>query len=33
MIGLHRYGEGATAHWLVDYWAPHGASSMPAAGG
>ena len=33
MIGLHRYGAGSTARWLVDYWAPHGASSMPAAGG
>ena len=29
LIGLHRYG----AHWLVDYWAPHGASSTPAAAG
>jgi hypothetical protein len=33
MIGLHRYGAGASARWLVDYWAPHGSSSMPAAGG
>ena len=33
MIGLHRYGAGSTARWLVDYWAPHGTSSMPAAGG
>lgn len=32
MIGLHRYGAGSRAHWLVDYWAPHGSSSMPAAG-
>ena len=29
LIGLHRYG----ARWLVDYWAPHGASSAPAASG
>jgi hypothetical protein len=29
LIGLHRYGS----HWLVDYWAPHGASSTPAADG
>ena len=29
LIGLHRYG----ALWLVDYWAPHGASSAPAASG
>ncbi len=33
MIGLHRYGAGSSARWLVDYWAPHGSSSMPAAGG
>jgi hypothetical protein len=32
LIGLHRYGAGARARWLVDYWAPHGSSSMPAAG-
>lgn len=30
LIGLHRYGAGAKARWLVDYWAPHGSSSMPA---
>jgi hypothetical protein len=29
LIGLHRYGS----KWLVDYWAPHGASSTPAADG
>ncbi len=29
LIGLHRYGT----RWLVDYWAPHGASSTPAAAG
>jgi hypothetical protein len=29
LIGLHRYGS----KWLVDYWAPHGASSAPAADG
>jgi hypothetical protein len=33
LIGLHRYGTGAQARWLVDYWAPHGSSSMPAASG
>jgi hypothetical protein len=33
LIGLHRYGAGATARWLVDYWAPHGSSSAPAATG
>jgi hypothetical protein len=33
MIGLHRYGAGSKARWLVDYWAPHGSSSMPAAAG
>jgi hypothetical protein len=33
LIGLHRYGTGSKAHWLVDYWAPHGSSSMPAAAG
>jgi hypothetical protein len=33
MIGLHRYGSGSHAHWLVDYWAPRGSSSMPAAPG
>jgi hypothetical protein len=33
LIGLHRYGTGAKARWLVDYWAPHGSSSMPAAAG
>lgn len=33
LIGLHRYGAGAEARWLVDYWAPHGSSSMPAAAG
>jgi hypothetical protein len=33
MIGLHRYGAGDRARWLVDYWAPHGSSSMPAAAG
>ena len=32
LIGLHRYGAGSRARWLVDYWAPHGSSSMPAAG-
>jgi hypothetical protein len=26
MVGVHRYG----IHWLVDYWAPRGSSSMPA---
>jgi hypothetical protein len=33
LIGLHRYGTGPKARWLVDYWAPHGSSSMPAAAG
>lgn len=33
LIGLHRYGSGTAARWLVDYWAPHGSSSMPAAAG
>lgn len=33
LIGLHRYGSGARARWLVDYWAPHGSSSMPSATG
>jgi hypothetical protein len=33
LIGLHRYGRGPKARWLVDYWAPHGSSSMPAAAG
>ena len=33
LIGLHRYGAGAKARWLVDYWAPHGSSSMPATAG
>jgi hypothetical protein len=33
LIGLHRYGAGSNARWLVDYWAPHGSSSMPAAAG
>jgi hypothetical protein len=33
LIGLHRYGIGPKARWLVDYWAPHGSSSMPAAAG
>ena len=33
LIGLHRYGAGSKARWLVDYWAPHGSSSMPAAAG
>jgi hypothetical protein len=33
LIGLHRYGAGPKARWLVDYWAPHGSSSMPAAAG
>jgi hypothetical protein len=33
LIGLHRYGTGPRARWLVDYWAPHGSSSMPAATG
>ena len=33
LIGLHRYGSGAAGRWLVDYWAPHGSSSMPAAAG
>jgi hypothetical protein len=33
LIGLHRYGAGSKARWLVDYWAPHGSSSMPASPG
>jgi hypothetical protein len=33
MIGLHRYGIGSRTRWLVDYWAPRGSSSMPAAPG
>jgi hypothetical protein len=33
LIGLHRYGTGASSRWLVDYWAPHGSSSAPAATG
>ncbi|MEO9174765.1 MAG: hypothetical protein ABI317_04560 [Gaiellales bacterium] len=33
LIGLHRYGAGASSRWLVDYWAPHGSSSAPAATG
>jgi hypothetical protein len=33
LIGLHRYGAGPRARWLVDYWAPHGSSSMPATAG
>jgi hypothetical protein len=33
LIGLHRYGSGASSRWLVDYWAPHGSSSAPAATG
>jgi hypothetical protein len=33
LIGLHRYGAGSKARWLVDYWAPHGSSSMPATAG
>jgi hypothetical protein len=33
LIGLHRYGAGPRARWLVDYWAPRGSSSMPAASG
>jgi hypothetical protein len=33
LIGLHRYGTGTEARWLVDYWAPRGSSSMPAASG
>ena len=32
-IGLHRYGTGSHARWLVDSWAPRGSSSMPAAPG
>jgi hypothetical protein len=33
LIGLHRYGSGPKARWLVDYWAPHGSTSTPAAAG
>jgi hypothetical protein len=33
LIGFHRYGSGTSGRWLVDYWAPHGSSSMPAAAG
>jgi hypothetical protein len=33
LIGLHRYGTGTSSRWLVDYWAPHGSSSAPAATG
>ena len=32
-IGLHRYGTGSHARWLVDSWTPRGSSSMPAAPG
>jgi hypothetical protein len=29
LLGLHRFGTGATAHWLVDYWVPRAAPSIP----
>jgi hypothetical protein len=29
LLGVHRFGTGAKAHWLVDYWAPRATPSIP----